>query len=37
VYSLEVRHRVAHWQKQLDALADYLDADVADDVTNQAV
>lgn len=27
VYWLRARHRVAHWQEQLDALADYLDAD----------
>jgi predicted ATPase len=30
VYWLRARHRVAHWQEQLDALADYLDADVGE-------
>jgi predicted ATPase len=30
VYWLRARHRVAHWQEQLDALADYLDADTAE-------
>jgi hypothetical protein len=30
VYWLRSRHRVAHWQEQLDALADYLDADTAE-------
>jgi len=30
VYWLHARHRVAHWQEQLDALADYLDADTAE-------
>jgi class 3 adenylate cyclase len=30
VYWLRARHRVAHWQEQLDALADYLDADASD-------
>ncbi len=29
-YWLRARHRVAHWQEQLDALADYLDADGAE-------
>jgi predicted ATPase len=29
-YWLRARHRVAHWQDQLDALADYLDADAAE-------
>jgi class 3 adenylate cyclase len=29
-YWLQARHRVAHWQGQLDALADYLDAGTAD-------
>ena len=30
VYWLRARHRVAHWQEQLDALADYLEADTAE-------
>ena len=30
IYWLRARHRVAHWQEQLDALADYLDADTAE-------
>ena len=30
VYWLHARHRVAHWEEQLDALADYLDADTAE-------
>src|SRR5207237_9678447 len=30
VYWLRARHRLAHWQEQLDALADYLDAEAAD-------
>jgi hypothetical protein len=30
VYWLWARHRVAHWQEQLDALADYLDAGAAE-------
>jgi class 3 adenylate cyclase/energy-coupling factor transporter ATP-binding protein EcfA2 len=30
VYWLRARHRVAHWQEQLDALADFLEADTAD-------
>ena len=30
VYWLRARHRVAHWQEQLDALADYLEAITAD-------
>ena len=30
VYWLRARHRVAHWQDQLDALADYLEGDAAE-------
>ena len=30
LYWLRARHRVSHWQDQLDALADYLESDVAD-------
>jgi len=30
IYWLRARHRVSHWQEQLDALADYLDADTAE-------
>jgi predicted ATPase len=30
VYWLRARHRVAHWEEQLDALADYLNADTAE-------
>jgi class 3 adenylate cyclase len=30
VFWLRARHRVAHWQEQLDALADYLEADTAE-------
>jgi predicted ATPase len=29
-YWLRARHRVAHWQDQFDALADFLDTDVSD-------
>jgi class 3 adenylate cyclase len=30
VYWLRARHRLAHWQERLDALADYLEADSAE-------
>jgi hypothetical protein len=30
VYWLRARHRLAHWREQLDALADYLEADAAE-------
>jgi predicted ATPase len=30
VYWLRARHRVAHWQEHLDALADFLEADTAE-------
>jgi class 3 adenylate cyclase/energy-coupling factor transporter ATP-binding protein EcfA2 len=30
VYWLRARHRAAHWQEQLDALADFLDSDAAE-------
>jgi predicted ATPase len=30
VYWLRARHRIAHWQEQLDALADYLEVDAAE-------
>jgi predicted ATPase len=30
VYWLRARHRAAHWQEQLDALADFLESDVAE-------
>ena len=30
LYWLRARHRVSHWQDQLEALADYLESDVAD-------
>jgi hypothetical protein len=30
LYWLRARHRVAHWEDQLDALADYLEGDAAE-------
>ena len=30
LYWLRARHRVTHWQEQLDALADYLESDAAE-------
>jgi hypothetical protein len=30
VYWLRARHRAAHWQEQLDALAEYLEADAGE-------
>jgi len=29
-YWLRARHRIAHWQDQLDALADYLDSEAGE-------
>ena len=37
VYWLRARHRLAHWQEQLDALADYLDAEPAEIAPIQGV